>query len=175
MPELNIRDARASDAAAIAATYAPYTTETAITFEDRPCPPQEMAERIAAAQQAHAFLVAELDGQILGHAYAGPFRGRFAWQWSTEVSVYLRRGLRRAGAGKALYAALLQRLTERGYVVAIASIALPNEASIGLHRHFGFTDLGVAEMAGWKLGRWHDVLFLQKRLTEGYADPEPPR
>ncbi|OYO03242.1 GNAT family N-acetyltransferase [Enemella evansiae] len=169
--ELTIRDAVAADAEAVAEIYAPYTLETAITFEDRPCPPAEMTQRIAAAQQRHAFLVAERDGAILGYAYAGVYRGRYAWQWCTEVSVYLRQGVRRTGAGRALYQALLERLTERGYVVAIASITLPNDASLGLHRAFGFTDIGVTEMAGWKFGRWHDVLFCQLRLVEGYAEP----
>lgn len=173
MNELTIRDAGPQDAPAVAEIYAPYPTGTAITFEDQAPDAAEMARRIAAAQQQHAFLVAERDGEILGFAYAGVYRGRYAWQWCTEVSVYLRTGVRRSGAGRALYAALLERLAARGYVVAIASITLPNEASIGLHRAFGFTDVGVTEKAGWKLGRWHDVLFCQLRLTDSEAEPAP--
>ena len=166
-----VRDATADDAAACAAVYAPYVTDTAISFEDVPPSAGEMARRIAAAQERHAWLVLEDDGVVVGYAYGGPFRARTAWQWSCEVSVYVEGGRRRTGGGRALYAALLERLADRGYRVAVAGMTQPNEASAGLHRAMGFEPVGVHRRIGWKFGRWHDVAFAQRALG---TDDGPP-
>jgi L-amino acid N-acyltransferase YncA len=166
-----IRDAAAADADACAAIYAPYVTDTVITFEYEPPTAPEMAQRIAAAQRAHAWLVLEDDGRVVGYAYGGPFRSREAWQWSCEVSVYLEMGRRRGGGGRALYEALLERLTQRGYRTAVAGMTLPNEASEGLHRALGFQDVGVYPRIGWKFGQWHDVAFAHRPLGASDAAP----
>ena len=110
-----IRDAPGFDADACAAIYAPYVTDTAITFEIEPPTPAEMADRIANAEATHAWIVLEADGRVVGYAYAGPFKPRAAYRWSCEVSVYLERGRHRTGGGRALYDVLLPHLTERGY------------------------------------------------------------
>ncbi len=174
-PALVVRDATADDAPACAAIYAPYVTATATSFEAVPPTPDEMARRIAAAQEAHAWLVGERDGEVVGYAYGGQFRTREAYRWSCEASVYLRTGLRRTGAGRALYTALLDRLAERGYRQVFAGITLPNEASLGLHRALGFTDVGVFRRVGFKEGRWHDVAWLQRSLgpTDDATPPTP--
>lgn len=159
-----IRDANPSDAAACAAIYAPYVRETAITFETEAPDPAAFVERIAAAQERHAWLVGEQEGEVVGYAYAGPVRARAAYAWSAETTVYLRRGLRRSGTGRALMEALLPRLSDLGMRRAFAGVALPNEASIGLHRALGFRDAGVWERVGLKLDRWWDVAWLQRDL-----------
>jgi phosphinothricin acetyltransferase len=166
-----VRDAAAADGEACAAIYAPYVTDTVITFESEPPTAEEMARRIAAAQRTHAWLVLEDDGRVVGYAYGGPFRSRDAWRWSCEVSVYLETGRRRGGGGRALYEALLERLTERGYRTAVAGMTLPNEASEGLHRAMGFAPVGVYPGIGWKFGQWHDVAFAQ--LSLGPEDGAP--
>lgn len=158
-----------ADAEACAALYAPYVAGTAITFEYEPPSADEMARRIAGAQRTHAWLVHEDDGRVVGYAYAGPYKERAAYRWTTEVSVYLEQGRRRTGAGRALYEALFGRLVERGYRVAIAGITLPNPASEGLHRAMGFELVGVHPRIGWKLGRWHDLARMQKLLTDDDA------
>jgi phosphinothricin acetyltransferase len=162
---LTVRDATATDAEACALIYRPYVTDTAITFETVPPTPAEMAGRIAAAQQSHAWLVAVLDGEVIGYAYGRPFASRDAYRWSCEVSVYLETGRRRTGAGRALYAALLPRLVERGFRVAVAKMTLPNEASRGLHAALGFCDVGVHRGIGFKNGAWHDVAITQLELA----------
>jgi L-amino acid N-acyltransferase YncA len=108
-----VRDANADDAAACAAVYAPWVTGTAVSFEDEPPTAEEIARRIAAAQQRHAWLVLEDDGAVVGYAYAGPYKERPAYRWSCEVSVYLAPGRGRAGGGRLLYEALLDRLGAR--------------------------------------------------------------
>ncbi|MFY7066360.1 GNAT family N-acetyltransferase [Nocardiopsis changdeensis] len=167
MPALHtVRDATPADAAACADIYAPYVTDTAITFELEPPTTREMAARIATAQDRHAWLVLEdADGTLLGYAYGGTFRTRAAYDRCCEVSVYLRRGLRRTGAGRTLYSALLPRLAERGMTRAIACMTLPNDASLGLHRALGFTDVGVMHRVGRKHDAWHDVAWAELDLT----------
>jgi L-amino acid N-acyltransferase YncA len=168
---VKIRDASEQDAEACAAIYAPYVTDTAITFEIDPPSPAEMAERIAAAARTHAWLVLEDDGRVVGYAYGGPFKARAAYRWSCEVSVYLERGRRRTGAGRALYEALFERLAARGFRTAVAGMTLPNEASVGLHRALGFEPIGTYRKIGWKHDSWHDVAWAQRLLA---ADQDPP-
>jgi phosphinothricin acetyltransferase len=100
------RDASVEDAAACAAIYAPYVTDTTITFEARPPSAEQMAERITTVLRTHAWVVLEDDGAVVGYAYAGPYKSREAYQWSCEVSVYAELGRRRTGAGRVLYTAL---------------------------------------------------------------------
>ena len=170
-----IRDAVAADAERCAAIYAPYVRETAISFESEPPAAEEMARRIAEAQRAHAWLVLETDGEVIGYAYGGPFMARAAYQWATTVSVYLEQGRRRTGGGRALYEALFDRLAARGHRSALAGIALPNDASIGLHTALGFEPVGTYRRVGWKLGRWHDVAWYQRALAEDDGPPDPLR
>ena len=168
-----MRDATPDDAAACAAVYAPYVAGTAVTFELEPPDAGEMARRIAAAQVVHAWLVLVEDGHVVGYAYGGPFKERAAYRFACEVSVYLRAGLRRTGAGRALYAELLPRLEELGYRTAVAGMTLPNPASEGLHRACGFLPAGTFRRVGWKLGAWHDVAWMQRTLGDG-GDPDRP-
>jgi L-amino acid N-acyltransferase YncA len=166
-----IRDATEHDAAACAAIYAPYVTDTAITFEYEPPTEAEMARRIAAAQRAHAWLVLEDGGRVVGYACAGPYKERAAYRWSCEVSVYLEMGRRRSGSGRALYEALFARLAERGFRTLVAGMTLPNDASEGLHRALGFEPIGISRRIGWKHGQWRDVAWAQRLLT---TDDGPP-
>lgn len=169
-----VRDASAADAEACAAIYAPYVRDTAITFELEPPTPAEMVGRIAKATASYAWLVLEDDGRVVGYAYGGPYKERAAYRWACEVSVYLEPGLRRRGAGRALYEALLPRLAERGYRTAVAGMTLPNDASVGLHSAMGFQPVGVWRRIGWKLGAWHDVAWVQRDLAGGEDPPQEP-
>jgi L-amino acid N-acyltransferase YncA len=166
-----IRDASDRDAEACAAIYAPYVTDTAITFEAEPPSAADMAERMAVAARGHAWLVLEDEGRVVGYAYGRQFNPRAAYRWSCEVSIYLERGRRRTGAGRALYEALFARLVERGYRTAVAGMTLPNEASVGLHRAMGFEQVGVLSRVGWKHGAWHDVAWVQRTLATGDDPP----
>jgi L-amino acid N-acyltransferase YncA len=166
-----VRDATAADAGACAAVYAPYVLGTAITFELEPPSAAEMARRIAAAQERHAWVVLEDAGRVAGYAYGGPYKERAAYRWSCEVSVYLEQGRRRGGAGRALYQALFDRLAARGYRTAVAGMTLPNAASEGLHRALGFEPVGVWRRIGWKNGAWHDVAWVQRALAGGDDPP----
>jgi L-amino acid N-acyltransferase YncA len=169
-----VRGASESDAAACAAIYAPYVTDTAVTFETAAPSPGEMAGRIATASRDHAWLVLEHEGRVIGYAYGGPFHSRPAYRWASEVSVYLELGRRRTGGGRALYEELFSRLAARGFRIAVAGMTLPNEASVGLHRAMGFEPVGTYRRIGFKHGAWHDVAWCQRALAGGDEHPQEP-
>ena len=170
---MQVRLATEDDAAACAAIYAPYVTDTAITFELVPPTADDFAARIATANERHAWLVLEDGGRVVGYAYGGTYLPRPAYRWACEVSIYLEMGRRRTGAGRRLYEALLARLAERGYLTFIAGMTLPNPASEGLHRALGFERVGVYRRIGYKFGRWHDVAWTQLILPAPDDPPEP--
>jgi phosphinothricin acetyltransferase len=170
---MTTRIASVDDAPACAAIYAPYVTDSVVSFEEVPPTPAEMAGRIAAALETHTWVVLEDGGRVRGYAYGGPFSGRPAYRWSCEVSVYVEHGRHRSGAGRRLYTAVFERLRERGYLTAVAGMTLPNEASAGLHRAMGFEPVGTYRRIGYKFGAWHDVHWTQRPLDDrGDSPPE---
>jgi L-amino acid N-acyltransferase YncA len=172
---MHVRDATAADGEACAAIYAPYVTDTPITFETEVPTAQEMARRIAAAGDRHAWLVLEDGGRVVGYAYGGLYKERPAYRWACEVSVYVDATRRRTGAGRALYEALFARLAARGYRIAVAGMTLPNDASVGLHRAMGFEPVGTYRRIGYKHGAWHDVAWTQRQLAaDDGSDAQPP-
>jgi phosphinothricin acetyltransferase len=151
------------DAAACAAIYAPYVTDSSASFETEPPDEAEMARRIGEYGASHAWLVAELDSEIVGYAYGSPHRARAAYASSCDVAIYVAPDAARQGIGRALYTALLPRLAETHHA-AFAGITLPNPASVALHEAMGFAHLGTYREVGWKLGAWRDVGWWQRLL-----------
>ena len=173
MPDL-IRLAMPSDAAAVQAIYAPYVRDTTISFEYDPPTVEEMAARIASTVAQFPYLVAASDGEVRGYAYATALRGRRAYDWSVETTVYLRNDSLGRGLGRALYESLIATLSLLGYHQAYAGISLPNAASIALHERVGFTHLGTYERVGWKFGAWRSVGWWQLLLDPPEGEPSPP-
>lgn len=170
----SVRLATGEDAEQIREIYAPIVRHTAISFETEPPTVDEMRSRIVTTLEQLPWLVCESEGQIQGYAYASPYRGRPAYQWSVEASVYVAPNAQRIGAGRALYSKLFEILRAQGYFNVFAGMTLPNAASAGLHAALGFTTVGVYHNAGWKQGQWHDVGWCQLQLREPIADPAPP-
>jgi L-amino acid N-acyltransferase YncA len=166
-----IRSVKVSDAKAIRDIYAPFVSDSAISFETDAPDVLDMEQKILELQDQYPWLVFERDGMVLGYAYASSHRKRRAYRWCVEVSVYVHASARKCGMGRALYTALFDLLRRQGYVNAYAGITLPNPSSVGLHELLGFVPIGVFERIGFKLGRWHDVAWFQLRLRE---DPVPP-
>ncbi len=169
-----IRVAQPSDADAVAAIYAPIVRDTAITFEVEPPTSQDMAGRIAATLPTHPWLVAEQDGRVVGYAYAGKHRERAAYRWSVDVSAYVDAQARREGVGRALYEKLIAILKQQGFHAAFAGIALPNDASVGLHEAVGFTPVGIYKDVGFKLGQWRDTGWWRLALSDDARAPAEP-
>lgn len=168
-----VRDATLEDAAACAAIYAPYVTGTCLTFDLEPPTGADFTDRIAAAQRAHAWMVGDRDGRVIGYAYAGSYRPRAAYRWSCETSVYLDREQLGRGAGRVLYQGLLDRMSQRGYRTAVAGMTLPNDASLALHTALGFHAIGTFARVGFKEGAWHDVAWMQRDLGEAAPGSTP--
>lgn len=170
-----IRLARPDDTAAIATIYAPYVTDTVISFETVSPDEHEMAHRLAKTLARFPWLVAMCDGEVAGYAYAGQHRERAAYQWSADVSVYVHKDFQRRGIGRALYTPLFAILRALGYYNVYAGIALPNPASVALHEAMGMTPVGVYRHVGYKGGMWHDVGWWEGSLRQQSAEPHPPR
>lgn len=167
----------ARDAAACAALYAPHVADSPVSFEEEPPDAAAMRERIERLTATHPWLVAELDGEIVGYAYAAPHRERAAYRWAVNVSIFVTPGLQRRGVGRALYVELIERLRRQGFQVALAGITLPNEASVALHESVAFVRVSLYPRIGWKAGAWRDVGWWQLELAppgdEPPAEPTP--
>jgi phosphinothricin acetyltransferase len=169
-----VRTASEDDAAAIAAIYAPYVIQTAVSFEEIAPSPDEMAARIRATLKAYPYLVFEDDnGQVLAYAYASRHAARAAYRWSVDVAIYAAPTVHRQGVGRALYARLFDILARQGYHSAYAAIALPNEQSVGLHAATGFVEVGRFPAIGFKLGAWRDLAWWRRPLKMGPPQGEP--
>ncbi|HQA83570.1 MAG TPA: N-acetyltransferase family protein [Syntrophales bacterium] len=162
---IDIRDALSADAAAIAEIYNHYVNDTVITFEGKPVPPSEIDRRIREVRSlALPWLIAELNREIVGYAYASKWKERAAYRFSVEVTVYVGPDHVRHGIGLQLYDRLLPELKARGVHAAMAGIALPNDASVKLHEKLGFEKVAQFKEVGFKFDQWIDVGYWQRIL-----------
>lgn len=183
MEKIIIRSASEQDAAALLDIYSHYVLETAVSFEYEAPDIAEFAGRIRAVQRRYPWLVAECGGEILGYAYAAPFKARPAYDWDVETTIYLRRDQRRRGLGRMLYSALEDALRGQGVLNACACIAVPADEhdprlsfdSIRFHERMGYRMVGQFRSSGYKLGRWYDMAWMEKPLAEPPAVPVPLR
>ena len=172
-----IRAARPDDAGEIAAIYAPHVASGIASFETDAPDARAMRHRMGAGDGLYPWLVA-VDGEsdaLLGYAYATRFRERAAYRHAVETTIYLGGGGQGQGVGRLLYSALVDTLTAQDFTQAIASISLPNEASVALHEAVGFRRAGVYREVGFKQGRWIDVGLWQRELAEAELPPREPR
>ena len=155
-----VRSASPADAEAIARIYNYYVENTVITFEEEPVSGPAMAARVADVQASSLpWLVAEVDGAVVGYAYASKWKVRSAYRHSVETTIYLEHGHEGRGIGTTLYAALLPILKARGIHAVIGGAALPNEASVALHEKLGFERVATFRQVGFKHNRWIDVAY----------------
>ena len=174
MGKARIRMATPDDAAAILGLYAPYIENTAITFEVSVPALDAFKDRIVTISARYPYLVCCIGDTVLGFAYANTHMERAAYQWNATLSVYIRQGTGGRGMGTGLYHTLLGMLRLQNFKNVFGGITLPNEASVRLHRHFGFTSLCVYKNTGYKCGRWHDVAWYEKILGRHESGPNPP-
>ena len=170
---MRIRSALASDAAALAAIYGHHVTHGLGTFEEAPPTADDMAGRLKAVTDWNLpYLVAEIDGQVAGLAYAGLFRLRAAYRYTVEDSVYIAPDRMGRGVGKALLGEVIRVCEAMGLRQMVAMIGdSGNAGSIGLHSALGFVQTGVFPAVGYKHGRWLDVVQMSRTLNTGATTP----
>ncbi len=166
MPSLLIRDARLEDAKAMLEIYAPIVEQTTISFELEPPGLEDFKKKISSIQEEHCWLVAETPTGLAGYVYGSTHRPRGAYRFSVETTAYMNEAYRGKGIASQLYLELFEHLKNRGYESAYAGIALPNEASIALHRKVGFEPIGVFPRVGFKFDKWHDVAWYYRPLKD---------
>jgi len=161
-----IRRATEEDAAEICEIYNHYVLETAVTFEEEPVGAAEMSQRIRETLPSLPWLVWKEDERVLGYCYASRWKGRSAYRYAVESTVYLRPDAVGRGLGTKLYRSLLAELRDRELHVAIGGIALPNAASVALHEKLGFEKVAHFRQVGMKFNRWVDVGYWQLILGD---------
>jgi phosphinothricin acetyltransferase len=168
-----VRPAIEQDIAAVAAIYGQHVRDGTASFETDPPSIAEMLRRHAQlGAHDYPYLVAEAGGQVLGYAYAGPYRPRPAYRETVENSVYLRPEAAGRGLGTRLLEALIVACADVGFRQMVAVVGdSGNLASIRLHERLGFRLVGVLRSVGFKHGRWLDTVLLQRSLGAGDAAP----
>jgi len=166
-----IRDAETTDVAAMLDIYTPIVRDTAISFEIEAPTQQDLAGRLERITATDPWLVLEHHGELAGYAYSSSFRARPAYATTRETTVYVHPDHHGQGVGRALMAALLDEITERGARLAVAVIALPNEASIALHEALGFTGVGTLHDVARKFDTWWNEGFWELRLPRNAPHP----
>lgn len=177
---MKIRFSKESDAAELLAIYAPYVENTAITFEYNVPSVEEFAQRIRSISSRYPYIVAELDGEVIGYAYASAFRPRAAYDWAVELSIYLKQTKRRLGIGGKLYDIMEALLREQGFLNLNACIAYSDiedetltKASVRFHEKQGFSLIGRFSECGYKFNRWYDMVWMEKHI--GAHTTPPPK
>jgi phosphinothricin acetyltransferase len=167
--KVRVRPAVESDMPAVQEIYAYYVGKTTASFEDEPPTVAEMTARWQRIMsRGMPYLVAVKGKQVLGYAYAGPFRERSAYRYTCEDSVYVAQDALGRNVGNALMTELIERCTAFGFRQMIAVIGdSANAASLALHSRHGFYVIGALSSVGYKFGRWSDAVFMQRILGEG--------
>lgn len=165
MNEIHVNPAKTEDAAEILGIYRPYVLNTAISFELEVPSVEEIAHRINQYSINYPFLVATLEGQMVGYAYAGPFSPRKAYQYSSEISVYIAEAAKGLGVGSRLYQSLEDELKARGIVQVISCITASNLNSLAFFEKRDFIKAGQIPNIGYKFDQWHDVVWMMKTIN----------
>lgn len=171
--ELQIRMAEISDAEEILDIYAPYVTDTAITFEYEVPSLEEFKRRMQNTMKMYPYLVAVFDGKIAGYCYVSQFKDRDAYDWSVETTVYVRRDIKGRGLGRKLYEKLEEILMMQHILNVNACIAYPHPESIAFHEKMGYETVAHFHKCGYKMGIWYDMVWMEKMLGEHISNPEP--
>ena len=173
MKNVVIRTATVDDAEALLEIYAFYVKNTAITFEYEVPTLEDFQQRIRNTLKKFPYLIAEMDGKIIGYAYAGTFKDRAAYNWSAETTIYLDHTTVKCGVGRILYESLENEMKKRGFLNLYACIGYPEHEdeyltknSAEFHAHLGYKKVGEFHKCGYKFGRWYHMIWMEKLIGE---------
>jgi phosphinothricin acetyltransferase len=171
MSNIKIRSATPGDAAAIWSIYRYYVEHTAISFEITMPTQEQIRQRIEKVLCGFPYLVAELNGKVIGYAYAGHFIPREAYYHCAEVSIYISRENHRSGIGRMLYDALIGQLRDQSITQIYACIGVPEiedeyltNNSAQFHAHMGFREVGRFCNSGKKFDRFYHMIWMEKLI-----------
>lgn len=170
---LIIRQVALKDAEELLRIYAPYVKNTPVTFEYEVPSVPKFQERIRQILLKYPYLAAEENGHIYGYCYASAFKGRAAYDWSVETSIYIEEGYHGKGIGSALYTGLEESLAQQNVCNLCACITYPNPASTAFHEAFGYHMAAHFHNSGYKLGKWYDMIWMEKALIPHEIPPKP--
>lgn len=170
---ITLRMATPDDAAELLAIYAPYVLKTAISFECEVPSVGDFRARIEKTLEKYPYIVAVSDGKILGYAYLSAFHERAAYGWCAETSIYVEKSLRGRGVGSLLYTKLEELAIKMGILNLNACICWPNDRSCAFHEKFGYVKNGHFTRCGWKLGKWWDMIWMEKLIGDHDGAPKP--
>ncbi len=162
---MSVRLAKKEDLPRILSIYAPYITDTTVSFEYTVPTPEEFEKRFCAITAQFPWLVWEEDGEVLGYAYGSAPFDRAAYGWCVESSIYLAPEAKGRGIGRQLQTVLEEILKLQGYRILYALITSENTASLAFHKAVGFSPCAEFKSCGFKFGRQHSVIWLQKTLN----------
>ena len=179
---IEIRTAEKADAERLLEIYDYYVTNTAVSFEYETPSLDEFTSRMEGTLKKYPYLVIVRDGRIEGYAYAGPFKGRAAYGWSCEISIYLDRSAHKCGLGRMLSEALEAALKKMGILNIYGCIAYPEKDdeylttnSADYHAHLGFAMVGEFRQCAYKFGRWYNMIWMEKTIGEHRDNPAAVR
>ena len=166
MAEFLIRDATRADLPRLTDIYNHYVINTPITFDVEPYTVETRTPWFEehASRGRHRLMVAEEDSKVIGYASSGRFRAKAAYDTTVEASIYCAPEAMGRGIGTKLYDALFQALLDQDINRIVAGVTLPNDASVALHRRFGFQPIGTYTEVGRKFGRYWDVMWFERPL-----------
>lgn len=166
--EIIVRDSTEADVPTIHDIYQFHVLNGTASFEITPPTASEMSERrLAVVNKGLPYVVAVLNDQVVGYAYATPYRPRPAYRFTVEDSVYVREGMHGKGIGRALLQEVINRCTASGYRQMLAVVGDASPPSVKLHKQLGFELAGTFKAFGFKFGAWRDTAMLQRQLGEG--------
>ena len=168
-----IRQVQLSDAEQILKVYAPFITDTCISFEYVVPSVEEFAQRIASISAEYPYIVLEEDGEIVGYAYSHRYLERVAYSWDVEVTIYLAPKVQGKGLGVILYDALEKLMALQNIKNLYSCITGDNVHSIEMHRSMDYELIGTFPKAGFKHDRWLDVVWMAKAIGEKENAPLP--
>lgn len=178
--DIHIRMAQSEDAPALLDIFTPYVLQTAVAFNYEPPTLEEFSATMADRLRRYPYLVAQRDGELLGYAYASPFKARAAYDWAVETSIYVRQGQTGTGCGRRLYEALEHILKAQHILSMYACIAYTDRPddhltsnSPDFHAHMGYELTAKFPKCGYKFGKWYDMIWMHKEIGSHTDAPLP--
>lgn len=168
-----IRPIRIDDVKEVQEVYKPFVRNTPITFEYNVPSYKKFVKRVEKTLETYPWIVAEIDGHIVGYAYAAKFKERMAFTWTAETYIYVAEMQNSQGVGTALYSALHDILKRQGFYNLYAMITSTAKRSIHFHEQMGYINLYTLEKCAWKFDNWYGMTCMEKKIGDFHETPEP--